>query len=368
MSADLPLEPLPPLAAPDRGGGAWGRRSATRLVVLGMPAALAWLLPTLGDRSLLVNAALWAEPLGWMAATTAALFAVLDGRPARMLGIVAAALATIAVLHRPVPVGPPAPGSGAWGQALRACARVAPAPEGPVRVAQLARGPAGLDAELGALLDSEAGLFVLYGFDRAEADAVAAAVLGEARHAQGTPAHRSLSVVVRGSFQRCGDDAAAPAADLWQRSLPSTTDRGALAALTFPVVRGAGVLPLLTFRLDGAGPAVAWPAWPGRQADGVQVLHELIEAVGSRHLLVVGEALAPLGRRSLFLGLGARGLRRAALPWTWPGRVSSGRQLRLHPVEGVWTGAELTPGRTGRVRRSGTQRSGTWVEVAAPRR
>ena len=360
--AQQPTPAPTPRPAPAPAGAA--RRGPATLALL-LPPGLALLLPLLAENSLIALGFLWAEPLWCALAAYLVLASLWEGRLALACSLFAGALGAVTLLHRPQAVGPVSPGAGAWGLGLRGCARLAPPPEAPVRVAQLARGPAPFADELAALLDSEAGVFVLYGFSASEATALAGAVQGEARHAEGQPSTRGLSVVVRGSFKPCAAAGDPPGEDLWQRPLPSTHDRGAVAALSFPMVRGGGVLPLLAFRLDQPGGAADWTAWPERQADGAAVLDELVDAIGARHLLVVGEAMAPSGRRRLFSGLASRGLRRVGLPWTWPGPQGAFGGLRLHPGEGAWTGSELEARGAGRLLRAPGQRDGVWVEVGA---
>ena len=325
-----------------------------------LPPLAALLLPPLAERSLLATAALWLEPLWASLALYLMLACAIERRGRLLLGLVVGAISGLALLHRPLPTAErPAKGKlPAWAAPLRACSTLAPPQTAPVRLLQYSRGSGPLGLALRDLQDSGADLFLLTGFDEAEALSLGSRVQGEARHFAAADPTRALSVVVRGAFHPCGAET-----DVWSRELPSTTERSAQVALSFPAVRGAGVTPLLALRLDGAGAPGDWSGWPRRQADGAAQVAELIGALGASNLVVAGELMAPRGRRALWSAWRLPGLTEAPLPNGWPGPEGAFAGLRLHAVDGLWVGADRALAASGRLGRSGPGRAPVWAEL-----
>lgn len=299
------------------------------LVAFGGPVALGLYAGIAADHQTASALLLVAEPL-LMVATTYLLLTMLAARRwgAALLLLSGSVLAAL-VVHLPITPTRIDDRPTPWADMLRECAALPPPSRDTVRVlvqsdpdADDAAGPSDL------LVAARPDLVILpRAGDGAIATTIAAGVGGAAR----TELSADLAVVVRGRFDVCRG-----AEESWTMALDGPlAPRGALAVF-FPNVDGAGVIPLVAVRLQGAGPPTAWFGWPTRLLNSGRAIAAVVAAIGSDRTLVVGDFAAPPTFRHFGAQLMGAGLQRVELPPTWPGRWGRLPLPAMHQYDQIW--------------------------------
>jgi hypothetical protein len=226
-----------------------------------------------------------------------------------------------------------------WSERLRDCASQPERPSGEVRTLTWTVVDAGLSpTDVTRIEAQRPDLLVLTGSDLADpARALAQALGGESKLLPGPSPDADLALVVRGGFHYCGGRE-----DIWEMPLPRHPGGRARAVLSFPDVRGVGVVPLLVGQLDDAGPLGEWPRWPSRVLGGARQLGALAHALGASHMVVVADARAPRTARQLDGLLMGAGLQPLSVPATWPDRLGPVPALPQHALDRVWVGERWT--------------------------
>jgi hypothetical protein len=221
-----------------------------------------------------------------------------------------------------------------WLRPLRSCALLGKPVEGPVRVISWTVDPdVQLDSEVEALLAYRPDIVVLLGTDGPVlGDTISTALGGEAKFFPGSEGPGGLTAVVRGTFQYCGGTE-----DSWTISLPSAFEDDAQAVVSFPLVEGVGVIPLVVARLDQSH-GLSDLGWSKRVVAGAVRLGEIANTLGTRRMVVLGNLQAPSQAVPLARPLRAAGLRPAATPPNWPAVVAGLPFLPQHALDQVWTG------------------------------
>jgi hypothetical protein len=215
-----------------------------------------------------------------------------------------------------------------WLRALRGCASLPQPIRTPVRVVTWTVEPhEDLSEAVSSLSDQSPDLVILLGTsDPAQAAPLAEKLGGEMKIIEGNP---GLTAIVRGNFQYCGG-----AQDSWTVDLPG----GAQLALTFPLVKGAGAIPVMIVQLaDPSGP-IGLGDWSHELVQGVEHIARAVQLVGARRMLVVGNFQAPNGVQVMAQPLRATGLRAVQTPPNWPARLGGFPFLPVHALDQVWAG------------------------------
>lgn len=332
------------------------RTAATVAVVLWLPLLAGLLVGWVADRSLLGALVLMGEPL----LAVLAAWGVISLLAARRWTLAAAALVGcaggLAALHLPASPTPPPVQRPAWATALRACAAASEPVERALHLAQwaLPDGSRPEEADLAELGDA-ADLVLLHGAATPEAGAILAARMdGASRYyPPSATGEGGMTLVVRGSFQRCGDDAQ----DAWAVDLPAAEGHSARGVVTFPRVEGVGLFPLVVVQMDPMHGPRSWPSWPARLDGSGQRLAAVVQAIDASRVVLVGDLGVPPSFRHLAGRLRGAGLTELPGPPSWPTRLGPLPFLPLHRLDRVWSGSAWVAGGARALPDQGRQRA-----------
>lgn len=287
----------------------------------------------LGETSLAVSLALWVEPLIWGLALYAVLSHLVARRWATAGAFALGCVVGVALLHLPPEPRPVDPVEASWSERLRECASLVERGQGPVRVVSWTLSAPLQPVDLDTIAAQTPDLVALQGHGlESAAQELARRLDGESKLLMGDGG-RPVALVARGAFRVCG-----AAEDIWEMPLPAWPTGSARVLLTFPEVVNVGVVPFLVVQLDQ--PRADWRllGWPRRVQDGARHVAALSRALGSQHLVAVGDFQAPQAFRRQSGHLMGAGLQQAPAPATWPARIGAVQALPVHPLEQVWHG------------------------------
>ena len=324
-----------------------------------IPAALGLVLGAIGEQTPWTAALILGEPLILIVAVYGVGALLLSRRPAVALGLaIGTILLAAGVRQAPVP-RPPTADAPPWAEAIRGCAVVPQAPQGPLRVLVWTVAPGTLPQVDNALLDgARPDLMVLVGV----ADEGLARILGVALGGEGMaiPADRpeaGVTLVVRGAFQICGGQT-----DRWVSSAASASGQSRVIA-TFPEVAGVGVLPFFAVHLEG--PAGSWMDWPERLDAGAELLGAAVRALGVQRAVVAGDLASPRTYTHLSGLLRGAGLLPASAQPSWPTHLGPVPLPPLHALDQVWAGDAWRPTDSAAFEARGQPRAPVVVGLAA---
>lgn len=222
---------------------------------------------------------------------------------------------------------------------VRACAAHAVEPTGPLRVVSWNSGGQPLQAAE-ALLDLDADLYVVQELRSPEdLDALSTQLQGTAsevgvQFAEAFAGAGTGLVVREGWFGVCGS----AQEELWTQELGAQGERRALSTLSFPVVDGVGMVPLISVHADRPAGPMELPGWPDTLAQTGAQLARTAAALEAPGVVVLGDT----NSHGTFRQMNAR-MRGAGLAWTgggasWPARLGPVPMLPLYQLDRAWTG------------------------------
>lgn len=335
-------------------------RTASAVALALGPALLGAATALGGLKSVATTALLWGEPLLLAAALYGVLYLSWERRSTEALALLFGSILGVVALHQPASPLPVDSLEAAWSDRLRDCASQPERPTGEVRTLTWTLGASGLSAPDLTMIEAQRpDLIVLTGAGLAEtARALSRALEGESKVLPGPTGDADLALVVRGGFHYCGGRE-----DVWEMPLPRHAAGRARAVLSFPDVRGVGVVPLLVGQLDGAGRPADWPRWPSRVLGGGRQLGALAHALGAPSMVVIADARAPRTARQLDGLLLGAGLEPISVPATWPDRIGPLPALPQHALDRAWVGDRWANLGVTTVRGSGHDRRGLLLRL-----
>lgn len=326
-----PSESAAPAHAPEH----WLAHVLALVVAVSGPSLLGLATSAVGEGSVVGALVLWGEPLLLLVGVHLVLALLWDHR----WGLALATLAGFGLgglaLRRPAVPEPVYDLEPEWAARMQACARHPVERRAPLRVMSWTLDPASPLPELSSVSGQSADIYVLHGLAQpALAEGLAAQLQGEALFLPAGATDHGLALVVRGAFQRCGG-----AEDSWSQAL-GPPGAGGRAVLTFPEVKGVGVVPLVAARLPRPEGELGVAGWPAEVQTGARSLAALARALGAGRVVVVGDFGVPRTFRKAAGALLGAGLREADAPPNWPHRIGSLPGLPLHALERLWVGDE----------------------------
>ena len=335
-------------------------RTASAVALALGPALLGVATAVGGLQSAATTALLWGEPMLLAAALYGVLYLSWERRSAEALSLLFGSILGAVAIHQPATPLPVDGLDAAWSERLRDCASQPERPTGEVRTLIWTLRGSGLSpADLTLIEGQRPDLVVLTGGGLAEpAQALSQALGGESKLLPGPSPDADLALVVRGGFHYCGGRE-----DVWEMPLPRHPGGQARAVLSFPDVRGVGVVPLLVGQLDDPGAMGEWLRWPARVLGGGRQLGALAHALGPNNMVVVADAQAPRTARQLDGLLMGAGLDPLSVPATWPDRLGPIPALPQHALDRAWVGSGWANLGVTTIRGSGHDRRGLLLRI-----
>ena len=276
-----------------------------------------------------------AEPFLFAAIMAVACSALVSGRKALFFSIVVSGvLAAVGIQRTQTDDTSPSDGSELL-RTLKGCSILSKPIQAPIRIFVWTESqPQVIEAAVGDILQLRPDIVILNGSDDPKVgSALGDQLNGEVKFFPETTNTKSLTTVVRGSFQYCGGEE-----DVWNIPVHTESRITSNGIITFPHVDQIGVFTLLIPRLADQGETLGWSAWAQEVVDVNKTIAETSFVLGTRKLVVVGNAQIPIHTNLVSQLFRKVGLSPAISEPNWPTSVWGLPFLPLHTLDHAWVG------------------------------
>ncbi len=276
-----------------------------------------------------------AEPFVFAILMAFACSALLVGRKGMFLSVIASGVLGAVGLQRTHPENTiPADGSEQL-RTLKGCSVLSRPIQAPIRIfIWTETQPKVIQDALDDILNIRPDIIILNGSD----DPVIGSIFGERLNGEvkffpETKRTKSLTTIVRGSFQYCGGED-----DVWHIPVESGMATTSHGIITFPHVDQIGVFPLVVPRLTKSSEDLSWIGWAQEILDVAQLIAETSFVLGTGKLVVAGNTQVPVHTTHVAQTFQKVGLTTALSEPNWPTSILGLPFLTLHTLDQAWVG------------------------------
>ena len=219
---------------------------------------------------------------------------------------------------------------------LKGCSILSKSIQAPIRIFVWTESQSNvIEQALGDILLLRPDIVIINGSDDPEIGSTLGDQLnGEVKFFPETKHTKSLTAIVRGSFQYCGGEE-----DVWNIPVDGDSRTVSNGVITFPHIDKIGVFPLLIPRLAEHTHTVGWIDWAQDMIDGTTIIAEASSVLGTRKLVVAGNTQTPIHTNLVSQPFQKVGLTPARSEPNWPTSIGGIPFLTLHTLDHAWVGS-----------------------------